>query len=180
MKKKKLITLLIIIPLLFIIIGTATVFGLSFETYSFVDDAMEPTYQKDSSITVINWKKKIQEIKRFDVIVFVMYNDVFISRVIGMPNEIIELKSEGPNYALYINNIYYPEDYLETENKNLTCFTVVAEACNGNSTNVTEGNLYVLNDNRSNVLDSRNGSITLIPYTAILGVGDYPRFFDIF
>jgi len=105
--------------------------------------SMQPTLEPGDRILVNKFIYRFHEPQRGDVIVFKFPLDPsrdFIKRVIGLPNDKIEIK-EG---ILYINDKEQKEPYL-------------AEFFPGNygPYHVPPHNLFVLGDNRGNSEDSR-------------------------
>jgi len=152
-------------------IGIAIVLALGIRTYLFapilVDGAsMEPTLHDRERIVLNKFGVDIEDIERFDVIVFHATEEKdYIKRVIGLPGDYIEYKDD----VLYVNNKAYDENYLdeykEQEIGQLTeDFTL--DEITGSAT-VPEGQLFVMGDNRQNSLDSR--IIGTIPIDQVVG-----------
>lgn len=82
---------------------------------------------------------KINGIKRFDIVVINNEDTMLIKRVIGLPNEHLEVKSN----VLYINGEEIKEDFLSKDNITADIVTDIPDNC-----------YYVLGDNRDISLDS--------------------------
>ena len=109
-----------------------------------VGDSMVPTL-KDGQILLLNkLDYKLNEIKRYDIVVIKVDNGEIIKRVIGLPGEYIEYR----NNTLYINGHEEETIYnFETEDFNLK------EICNCDK--IPENKYLVLGDNRMVSSDSR-------------------------
>lgn len=114
---------------------------------------------------------KIQDIKRFDIVVIKYEDTHLIKRVIGLPGDKIEYKDN----KLYINNDYYEETYLDDDT--ITEDFTLQELLNRET--IPEGYYFVMGDNRGDSLDSRalglfskteiegTTSLTIFPFNRI-------------
>ena len=127
--------------------------------------SMMPTFEDNNRIIV----SKMSKVERFDMIVFhsPVSNEDYIKRVIGLPGDIVEVKSD----VLHINNIIYDEPYLQ-ENKEM--LSTQEQLTDDFKVTVPEGSLYVMGDNRKKSSDSRE--IGFITEDAIVGEVKF-RFF---
>ena len=115
--------------------------------------------------------------KRGDIIVYkANYNVKYMKRVIGLPNDTIQLK-DG---IVYINNIPVPrkyisgDQYIETlpEGKEITIQkeTAITDIDNTPVYTVPNNQYFVLGDNRDHSLDSRyQQKVGFIPSDKIIG-----------
>lgn len=110
--------------------------------------SMEPTLQRDDRVLANKLADSISDLNRGDVIVFHRVDDGtesdvndLIKRVIGLPGDVIEAR-DG---VVYVNNQRLDEPYLEegTRTERLE------------RTEVPEGHVFVMGDNRGNSQDSR-------------------------
>lgn len=119
-------------------------------------DSMLPTL-KDNNVIILNkLDYRLNDIKRFDIVVVDYYGDKLIKRIIGMPGEHIEYKEEG----LYINGVYTSEDFEHGKTKNFKLESLGYLTIPGDK-------YLVVGDNRLNSTDSR--ALGLISKDDILG-----------
>lgn len=124
--------------------------------------SMEPTLHNEDVVMVDSKIYKLLELDRYDVIVFEnsksQEESFLVKRVIAFPGETVEMK-QG---ILYINGeeIDAP-DYVNEFNYATADFS---------SSIVPEDHLFVLGDNRSVSLDSRDQTrVGFVPYDTIRG-----------
>lgn len=128
-------------------------------------DSMDPTLHDGERVIAL----KQTEIERFDIITFIAPDDTgrnYIKRVIGLPGDQIVYQND----TLYINGTAYDEPYLEAYKATLDDgfpLTDDFDMSLFNETEVPEGKLLVLGDNRRISKDSRQ--LGLIDETAVLG-----------
>lgn len=127
-----------------------------FSSYEVDGESMQPTLQDGNKLVVNKIGYQIQDINRFDVIVFHANNkEDYVKRVIGLPGDKIMYEDDW----LYVNGIKYREPYLKDfkhpfPGQNLTGDFTLAELTN--SRNVPAGKLFVMGDNRLGSMDSRH------------------------
>ncbi len=128
-------------------------------------DSMDPTLHDGERVIAL----KQTEIERFDIITFIAPDDTgrnYIKRVIGLPGDQVIYQND----TLYINGTAYDEPYLEAYKATLDDgfpLTDDFDMSLFNETEVPEGKLLVLGDNRRISKDSRQ--LGLIDETAVLG-----------
>ena len=129
--------------------------------------SMEKTLSDGDNLIVDKLSYRFQEPKRFDIVVFPYKyeeNTYYIKRIIGLPGDTVACKGSGE--PITVNGKPIDESaYLKSGvNPSDSPFSVT----------VTDGNVFVLGDNRSNSRDSRyhldDGNNGLVPYDDIQGV----------
>ncbi|MCM3216810.1 signal peptidase I [Niallia taxi] len=115
-------------------------------------ESMYPTLNDHDYVLLNKVSYKIGEPKRFDIIMFTLPdNSVLIKRVIGLPGEELEYK----NNHLNVNGSVIKDPFLK-------------EGANDfEPTNIPEGEIFVMGDNRDHSTDSR--VFGTVPVTRILG-----------
>ncbi|MFC4403206.1 signal peptidase I [Gracilibacillus xinjiangensis] len=153
MKKKK--TWSIIRIILFSLLLAFFFRSYLFASYVVNGKSMEPTLYDGNLLMVNKMIYDLKNIDRFDVIVFhANEKEDYVKRVIGLPGDHIAYKDD----TLYINGEPVAEEYLQpyrevvdgklTNDFTLEEITEVSE--------VPEGKLFVLGDNRRKSYDSRD------------------------
>lgn len=107
--------------------------------------SMAPGLNDQERIFISKLAYRLEPVERGDVIVFRYPRDPgksFIKRVVGLPGETVEIRSQG----IYINGVKLVEDYLTGEQGSDMSFPAVA---------VPPEHYYVLGDNRASSNDSR-------------------------
>jgi signal peptidase I len=134
-----------------VIILTAFLFGCSVltkDTQVFHGTSMEPNIHNGDRLTVERFDRGGKfEVKRGDIIAFLYPDDpskFYIKRLIGLPNETIEIR-EG---VVFINGSKLEEPYVEAK-RNLSRMSFPPML-------VKEHYYYVLGDNRDASSDSRS------------------------
>lgn len=143
--------------ILYFLILVAILFGLRHYVFTPVvvkGDSMDPTLADGERVIAL----KNTEVKRFDIVTFPAPDDPgknYIKRVIGLPGDTIEYKSD----QLYINGKKVAEPYLDQFKKELTDDQPLTYDFNlkdlFGAEKVPAGELFVLGDNRRISKDSR-------------------------
>lgn len=100
------------------------------------ENGMDPTYR--SRQLNFCWRPRFwfSDLHRFQVVVIRLPGDrrMLVRRIVGLPNEVVEIRKGG----VYINNLLLDEPYLE-------------HPCDWDArpTKVAKGSVYVIGDNRS-------------------------------
>lgn len=102
---------------------------------------------------------KTSDMKTGDVIAFYYNNNILVKRVIANPGEWVDLDSEG---NVYVNNVKLEEPYL-MEGK------AYGETNIELPYQVPEGKIFVMGDNRSVSIDSRNTAIGCVSEEQVVG-----------
>ncbi|WP_313631332.1 signal peptidase I [Enterococcus devriesei] len=143
--------------ILYFLILVAILFGLRHYVFTPVvvkGDSMDPTLADGERVIAL----KNTEVKRFDIVTFPAPDDPgknYIKRVIGLPGDTIEYKSD----QLYINGKKVAEPYLDEFKKELKDDQPLTYDFNlkdlFGAEKVPAGELFVLGDNRRISKDSR-------------------------
>jgi signal peptidase I len=140
----------------------AVILAFVIRTYLFapiiVDgESMMPTLQNHERTVLNKFGTDIDDIERFDVVVFHATEDKdYIKRVIGLPGDHIEYKNDN----LYVNGEVYEEPYLDEYKQQIPSEPLTWDFSLDQT--VPENELFVMGDNRQNSLDSREiGTISI-------------------
>ena len=109
---------------------------------------------------------KFNDIKRFDIVVIKLPNELIIKRIIGLPGDKIEYK----NNKLYVNGKRVKENFDKIDDTTLEDYNTEDLG----SITVPKGYYFVLGDNRKNSADSR--VIGFIKEKSIQGKASYTIF----
>lgn len=132
-----------------------------FVTPAIVDgNSMNPTLYNSNIILLNKLDYKLNEIKRFDVVVVKVKNEKLIKRVIGLPGEYVEYKD---------NNLYVDGFLIDEKFKHVTTSDFKLETLG--YLKIPGDKYFVVGDNRNNSVDSR--VIGLIDKSDILGSVSY-------
>ena len=145
MNKKKIIKILkdiypyLIVVLVVVLIRTFLV------TPARVDgSSMEPTLSNNNLVILNKIDYRLNDIKRFDIVV-VKYNDEkLIKRVVGLPGEHIEFLDD----TLYVDGVIVNQPFEHAKTQN---FKIESQG----RINVPADTYFVVGDNRGNSSDSR-------------------------
>lgn len=140
-----------------------------FASYIVDGKSMEPTLYDGNLLMVNKVAYNIHDINQFDVIVFhANEEEDYVKRVIGTPGDTIEYKDD----VLYINGEPKEEEYLkpfEIDDGEPLTEDFTLEGITG-KTEVPDGMLFVLGDNRRESLDSRY--FGFVPMGSVVGKVD--------
>lgn len=146
--------LLVALLAVFLIFGFVRPFVA--EPFGITTDSMGPTLRAGDSVLAAKLAYRLAEPRRGDVVLFEAPDGgaPTIKRVVGIPGDTVAVR-DG---VLFVNGEKTREDYVDY---NLTDSTFFGP------TNVPEGRVFVMGDNRSNSLDSR--SYGPVPEADLLG-----------
>lgn len=125
-----------------------------FPVYKISTNSMEPTINEDDIILTT----KSTKIKNQDIILFKNNEKILIRRVIGTSGDVINIKEDG---TVYVNSLKIKETYVKKRqlgNSDLVYPYVVPE-----------NQIFVLNDDRSEIHDSRIKSFGCISINDVIG-----------
>ena len=116
--------------------------------------SMSPTLQEGQVLMA----SKGHDFKTGDVIAFYYNNKILVKRVIAMPGEWVNISDDG---TVYVNDIAIDEPYLKEK---------ALGDCNIELPyQVPESKIFVMGDNRSVSLDSRNTAIGCVSEEQVVG-----------
>ena len=116
--------------------------------------SMSPTLQEGQVLMA----SKGHDFKTGDVIAFYYNNKILVKRVIAMPGDWVNISEDG---TVYVNDIAIDEPYLKEK---------ALGDCNIELPyQVPESKIFVMGDNRSVSLDSRNTAIGCISEEQVVG-----------
>ncbi|HAR84818.1 MAG TPA: signal peptidase I [Clostridium sp.] len=142
------LVLVLVIMIRVFVIDIITVEGIS----------MYPTLNEyHDKVILEKYKQFTDDYDRGDIVVVKLENRNIIKRVIGLPNESIEIK----NSDVYINGELFEEPYLDDSVKTYPDMTI----------KIPSDSIFVMGDNREYSLDSR--SIGAIKIDDIMGKSVY-------
>lgn len=104
-------------------------------------ESMKPNLKNGQLLLVEKITKKYN---RFDIVVIRINGEYYIKRIVGLPKETIEYKSN----RLYIDGNVIQEDFKHGETRDIIFLT-------GKGKIIPEGSYIVLGDNRTDSIDSR-------------------------
>lgn len=170
-KKKYLSSL---IEMIIVIVITICIFKFVVIPVRIEGMSMENTLH-DQSIALINAiSVKEENIERFDVVVLYSeaLNEKIIKRVIGLPGDTIEFKSD----VLYVNSVAVEQDFLDPNFVEESKIMYNAELFTDDfKTVVGEHEFFVMGDNRLRSTDSRElGTFTVDDMIGMQGLVIYP------
>lgn len=120
-----------------------------------VGSSMKPTLNNQDIVLLDKLSYRFKNVKRGDIISFYYADSKFlVKRVIGLPGESIEYVNGG----LFVDGSKVDEPYLNN---------IVTE--DFSFSKITDDMFFVLGDNRSDSLDSRDEKVGLIQKSDIIG-----------
>jgi signal peptidase I len=154
--------LLSIVPIFMALLTLLNVFMIS---PSYIDGAsMEPTYYHGDDI--LFWHLNVKY-ERYDVVILeAPSGNYWIKRIIGLPGDTIVLD----NGVVYVNGFEIDQFFLEDDNGSIDDYTICRvgdpDYC---EFNVSEGQYFVLGDNRSVSDDSRSNTLGYVSEEKLFG-----------
>ena len=123
-------------------------------------NSMLPNLKNNNIVLLNKLDYKLNDIKRFDVVVIKYNNEKLIKRVIGLPGEHVEYKKNN----LYVDGIFISENFKHDDTADFRLELLGYLKIPGDK-------YFVVGDNRNNSADSR--MIGLIDREDILGSTSY-------
>lgn len=143
----------------FLLVLALTLRLFFFSTQLVAADSMEPTLHHGDRLFLSKMAYKWSEPDRFDILVLPYNETMIIKRVIGLPGEHLAYK----NGKLYVDGKQLAEPFKPSATEDFTMEALTDEK------KIPAGHVFVLGDNRSNSLDSRDPSVGFIPISEITG-----------
>ncbi len=119
-------------------------------------DSMYPALEDGERIIFNKFIYIVSEPKRGDIVIIQRPQKNYVKRIIGLPNEVIEMK----DHDLFINGEKQPNSFVDEYDTMLTG--------NFGPIKIPENSYFVMGDNRAISLDSRN-DLGLIDRSEIIG-----------
>ncbi|PDY63940.1 signal peptidase I [Bacillus cereus] len=162
--KKRLIS---VFPILIFIIGVALLLLRQFVFFSYKVSgvSMENSLFNNDKVLINHFTRSIEDLQRFDIVVVNPHlentsnNKTIIKRVIGLPEDTIEYKSQ----QLYINGLVVKDLYAKGNTADFSLKSIYG------FDRVPNDTIFVLGDNREESLDSRFKEIGFINLNNIEG-----------
>ena len=124
-----------------------------------VDGPSMDTTLKNGEVVILNkFEYRKKEIKRYDIVVIKLDGKKIIKRVIGLPNEVIEIKDN----KVYANGEELDSSFASSKAKDFDMSDIGLVKVPGDS-------YFVMGDNRAVSLDSRYPEVGTIKKEQILG-----------
>ena len=119
-----------------------------------VGSSMAPTLESGEIVLAVNGSKY----RKGDVIAFYYNNDVLVKRVIAVPGDYVQIDEVG---NVFVNGEYQEEPYVQEKQPGQYDIEFPYQ--------VPENRVFVLGDNRSVSVDSRNTAIGCISEDMVIG-----------
>jgi len=124
-----------------------------------VDGPSMNTTLSDGEIVILNkFEYRRKDIERYDIVVIKVDGKKIIKRVIGLPNEVIEIKDN----KVYADGVELDNSFASTKTGDFSIQEIGVEKIPGDS-------YFVLGDNREVSLDSRYNEVGFIKKEQIVG-----------
>lgn len=155
-KRKKIIKEIISYALIILAVIVIRVF--IFEPVR-VDGVSMNTTLEDGQVLILNkLRYRMTDIRRYDIVVVQLDDTKVVKRVIGLPNEVIEIKND----KVYADGKELDNSFTSSKSLDFKMSDIGLEKIPGDQ-------YLVMGDNRYNSLDSRDRSIGTVKKEQILG-----------
>ena len=111
-------------------------------------ESMNTTLQDGEILIVDKLKYRRSEIERYDVVVIKLEGKRIIKRVIGLPNEVIEIK----NNRVYADGVELDNSFASSESEDFKMSDIGLVKVPGNSYLVMGDNRFISNDSRNKLV----------------------------
>ena len=142
-----------LIPYIFIVLTVVLIRTFLITPIKVNGTSMVNTLQDGDTMLLNKISMRINDIKRFQIVVIKTDNSYLIKRVIGLPGETIKYDIDGNSTTLYINGKKVDEYFINNKTKLLTCNTD-SDICK-DGIKIPNNYYFVMGDNRGNSIDSR-------------------------
>ena len=158
MNEKSKVTIKEILSYVLIILLVITIRVFIFDPVRVDGPSMNNTLV-DGEIVILNkFEYRKTDIKRYDIVVVKVNGKKIIKRIIGLPNETIEIKDNN----VYANGKELDDSFTSSKTDNFSLGDIGLEKIPGDS-------YFVLGDNREVSLDSRYSEVGTIKKEQIVG-----------
>ena len=142
-----------LIPYIFIVLTVVLIRTFLITPIKVNGTSMVKTLQDGDTMLLNKISMRINDIKRFQIVVIKTDNSYLIKRVIGLPGETIKYDIDVDSVTLYINGKKVDEYFINNNTKLLTCNTD-SDICK-DGIKIPNNYYFVMGDNRGNSIDSR-------------------------
>lgn len=124
-------------------------------------ESMHPALEDGERIIFNKFVYIISEPERGDIVIIQHPDKNYVKRVIGLPNETIEMK----NHELFIDGVKQETLFIDKHNSMLTG--------NFGPIHIPDNSYFVMGDNRANSFDSRHREFGFINRSEIIGRSEF-------
>ncbi len=127
-----------------------------------IGESMEPQFQNGDSLILDRITYQFQKPKRYDTVVIDTDGSygIIIKRIIGLPGETIYIHKDG---SIYVNDVKLEDTYgketIQSDMRGLAAEKII----------LSEGEYFIMGDNRNFSADSRTAGIGPVKERNILG-----------
>ena len=114
-------------------------------------ESMQPTFHHEDLGLSSIWAKNNEELEYGDVVIVKMKDELWVKRVIGLPNDKVSCKDN----QVFVNDVIIHEDYLDESYVNEEIATHGYFTQDFDEIKLKDDEVYLMGDNRIHSLDSR-------------------------